>query len=688
MRETERISAVPASRREGERFSISGTNRFVLIEAVAAVRPPPRGRWVVALLAIAVVASVVFAVREMARIERALAAEGAKAVRVVVYEMKPGQELRVPVEARTDVFRIVVHAVRVGAPIDREPHAVSLDLSMRGERGSRSETLSLAAPGSIDRVTAEDRELSAGDPIGVNVDAHGIGAGEMTLRLGSVARADSLLVRVYRREALDPGDILRRRAHVDDDRGERLARRAGEIDWIDLDDDEREALTAARWLKVAASNAGSDVRVRAIALAPQHASARTHDLPSIGTFATSADRHVAVVAHGAVTVAARASEAAADIVAAIVDEDGSTRVEHGTGSIAIDVAAGRVESIDLSTSAHELHVVASDPRLVESPSRVATWRSNAARPVVVEAGSDPLVLRVAARRAVPVGDDSPATVALEATIAAPGAPEQKSSLAQAVVRSRYDRYDGANDRYAPTERAFYHLVVPSGARATLTPNDGELDLSLAELDPRAPPRPAETRPAGRDEARVVELGAAEWEGFVARRPSNLETFGPDARGFVRVAHRFVVLPPRAAAPSSAVVHVARPQTQKALRMHHRTFVPAGASIAIDVPAGRPLVLPMRVFSKEHADVVAQIDGERPKRRASGAAVRVTTSRSISVDGEVRTAIVLGDDLAPGRHVVTLVAPPGKSVWFSAPWVRGAGTRAKASQTRWVTGDFE
>jgi hypothetical protein len=89
----------------------SRLTRLSILEPATREIGARRFRW--GMLALpAIVAAFVFGVREVGRVEKVLAAEGARAQRVLVYELAPGGALEVPIERGTDVFRLVVHAMR------------------------------------------------------------------------------------------------------------------------------------------------------------------------------------------------------------------------------------------------------------------------------------------------------------------------------------------------------------------------------------------------------------------------------------------------------------------------------------------------------------------------------------------------------------------------------------------------
>jgi len=190
------------------------------------------------------------AIREVSRTEQSLARDGAAGARVVTSVLEPGLRLRVPVEPNTDVVRLVVHAFGDRSP-DPEVHTARLSFHARGSLGSRDESVEVPAPGTSRRAVAEDASVVVYDPMAVNLDVHGIGSGELVMTLESLRGARGLLVRSYRREAVPVLDAIRRRTSLGESKRERLARRAGEADWVDLSTTDRSTLLGARWRRLA-----------------------------------------------------------------------------------------------------------------------------------------------------------------------------------------------------------------------------------------------------------------------------------------------------------------------------------------------------------------------------------------------------------------------------------------------------
>lgn len=638
------------------------------------------------LLVPIVLFAIVLSVRCVARVERFLSAEGTRAARVIAYELHPGQEFRVPIESGTDVFRIVCHAMRA-PPLSSTPHVAKLLVSAIGVGGERRDEIVLDAPGTSERVKPEDREIAVGDPIGVNVDVHDVGRGELRIQLAAMEGADALLVRVYRRDALHTTEISRRTEHVDEGTKEHVAQRAGEVDWDDIDDpEEQRSLLGTRWRKVAAlRGAGGDLVARAILLSAVPERARS---PASGTNAllrldVRPDERVAVVVHGASlrAIAERAPDAT--ITAVVRRFDGAIDTRTGVGTLDVSIAPDDTAGVELGLSvAGTLAIHASPTAKIDLATRSIAWRSSRDRPVVVSAGPAPTVLRIAARAPIARSALEPVDVELAADVELSNGEHVRRAFHAVLQRSTYDRYASRRSTTAPTEAAIFYVVLSAGATVTLTPSS-TLDLGVSELDPAAKPRPIATRPANAGEMRVVETGEVQWGGFVARSPTNAALFGTQGRIGLRIAHRFIDVPtPPPVAPS---FRVRRPMAAKTLAVDGRIFEPSTASYELDVDARAPLVLPVRLFSEEPLEVVARIDGGTPTRKTVVLADRITTARVFDVDREVRAVVVLGDDLLPGRHVLTFEVPEGKKAWIHLPWLRAT----KAPQVvHWIGGQDE
>jgi hypothetical protein len=120
----------------------------------------------------------------------------------------------------------------------------------------------------------------------------------------------------------------------------------------------------------------------------------------------------------------------------------------------------------------------------------------------------------------------------------------------------------------------------------------------------------------------------------------------------------------------------------------RTYEPSTSTFTLTVGADLPATLPLFLFAEKPVDVNVALDGGTPRRKRGGFARRVTQPHVVHVTGEVRTSIVLGDDLLPGEHTLT-VTTPGEPVWVHAPWTpRPRAPRPPPRPPHWVEGDLE
>lgn len=549
------------------------------------------------------------AIREVSRSELSLAEDDTAGARVVTSVLEPGLRLRIPVEPNTDVVRLVVHAFgeRSGVTL----HTARLSFEATGSEGSSRETVEVPAPGTSGRAEAEDASVVVFDPIAVNLDVHGIGSGELVATLESVAGARGLLVRSYRRETVPVIDAIRRRTNLGESKRERLARRAGGADWVDLDATDRLTLLGARWRRLAPlpdSEQRATWKTITLRAAPARPASPTPQASGGGSGEAPSDREVAV----------------------------------------------------------------------------RYYRVTPARPLVVASSGPPLVLRLGARRPGPPDGTERTRISLGVAFTKAQSPAIRTTLRADVSPTSVDRYEPPEGADTPSGRAVFHLVVPAAGSVSISSAEGPVDVVLSELDPDAPPRPL--HPGHGDSGREsgAEPPELTWSGFVARRPSNAGDFTPELTGILRLAPRPVDAK-RASAGQFAVAHAARPAGVSSIHRDGYTFVSSDAPVSIDVRGDRAVFVPMRLFSDVTTEVIVRVDGGNPERRTAFTPRIVTTTRSVHVDDDTHATLVLGDDLSPGKHVLSFESKAGSPVWVHLPWIRGSGRERPSG---WVSGEFD
>lgn len=586
-----------------------------------------RSFWIVPLL---LSPCLYLSVQALSRTERALASQVPRS-RVVTYALEPRGRLTFPIEPNTDVLRFGVRAFsRTGLP--PSPHPVRILFEVRGAARSRTETIEVPLSGLEQHAIAEDA-LSVGDASSLNIDVHDSGIGELTLTLAGVGEADGVLVRAYRREAQ----------------------------------------TDASWSKLAPlSDEAHGLTFRALALARTQPNPSQPARGALGTFAVSGDERVTGSARGPNTIVARAVNSADAVVTMLLHSamHGEQTIA-GVGQVVAELAPDEQAEFEVASEDDEpIAIDAADGGSVSLGRSLRYFRSTADRPVRVDVGAEPLVLQVHARRPVARSSDAPVEIALVSTITKRSRKLTRTLLSATGARSRFDRYEDAGDELAPTESAVFHLLVPARTRLALRPREGELDLSLSELDPSAPEQPLND----------FADPSARKLGFETRWPSNAADFDANT-GLVHVSPKRVLgtEPP---APQFAMAYVKRPLRALAIQRGGKWFVRADRPIDVRVSGKRPLVLPIRLFAERACNdpVRIELDSGRPRRRSLGSVQRVTTRRSVTLDGIVKTYVMLGDDLAAGRHRLTFASDSCTALWVQLPW-------AEPNAPRWISGSF-
>jgi hypothetical protein len=640
------------------------------------------------VLALSVAALV--GVRELARIEPMLAAEGQQARRAVLYELTVGSELRVPIEPRTDVLRFVVHAYRRAGDMPLTTRKAVLSVAVNGERRSRVEELEAYPPGLRSRVTAEDPKLEVGDPMVVEIDVHDAGVGELVVKLKSIEEADGLLVRAYRREQLSPSEATIRDAALDRLRKDDLARWSWELGWDELTASERATLLQTRWHRLGQLRSGpSELRGVTVALAPPlprpEPGAREQLL---GRVALRGDERIGVVLDRGATLYVISDEGT-KLIASARDASGVAtpfvaqgRLDVGPfdGPRSIDIGSDRDVLLEVRTSSRDA---------VQWLKFVAAYRATPDRPIVVESPDADRLLRVSLRTPIDRRDVRPAHVAVSVSVVPVDGKPVTRTFAADRARSRVDRYDELDPVDAPSESATFFVSTPRGSSVRITPIDRTpVDVSLGELDTTHGAEPLAVRKMNAPPPTVVV--PPEESPFVARRPSNVGVFDADARKTLRMADWYPPAPPPR---TVAVGHVKHNDIDRVDRAG-KPFEGISKPFEIETDARRPLYLPIVAWSDRPTTITIELEGQPTERRAA-VLEHFTRARTMSVGpDEMHAAFVVGEDVPPGslrlriKPVVDLDAPATSDshaarVLVHLPWVS-----RRAFGPRWLAGDFE
>ena len=311
-----------------------------------------------------------------------------------------------------------------------------------------------------------------------------------------------------------------------------------------------------------------------------------------------------------------------------------------------------------SPAREQLSEPATDAQHAQPFSRVEYDRIEPGRPAIVQAFDAAVVLRVQVRRPFTGVEPSSGSLGMLVDIAQDG--HTVTSKADANVRpSAGDAYDVAVETEVLSESTTFYALIPARGRGTLRATSSALDVVLAELDPGGPERR-----------------------FVNRRPTNWQVFDARAHGILRLAHRpRLVAQPRAS--SAPLMRVPRPPTVPVTKSDGLSFIPASTPIPFESKAA-PQTLSVRIRAQVPTDVRVLIDGGEPRRRKSGVVGSVTSARLVRVNGEARISLALGDDLEPGKHLLSFESN-GVTCLVHLPWAK----RARAEpETIWVSGELE
>ncbi len=655
-------------------------------------------RWIVGALAIpALLLAAYLAVLRLSSLEQMLVADAAHASRAVLYELPRGSALAAPIEPGTEIIRLAMHAYVHDAELPLGKRRTKLHVVEEGSRGRKVEDVNVDLPGERTRVTSDEPGLSIGDPVAIDFDVHDLGAGELTVTLTGIDKADGLLVRMYRRESLSLAKASARNSLLDRQRKNHLARWTWELAWDEASASEQEEILADRWRRVGAlRGSGHDLRSIAVALVPQPAESRTPELDdSLGGTTLRGDERLAFVIRKTTTLRA-SSDLAATLKATVRDLHGGARMLRASGELVISSTDAGDESVEIESDRDVLlNVRTSDPHRVDWFGYSQAWRASLARPILVESPETDRLLRVTIRRAVDRSDTT--TVGLEAVVDVTG-PTLRAPLHRVMragrLRSRFDRYEAFDPTEAPTERFTFFVAVPRGGRALITPPGKEsLDISLAELDPSRENEPLAARALDEPPPRLEVLGADSWGGFVPRRPSNAADFDVAQRPLIRIARHFVATD----APTTTPTLIRFASGGGAGLQHDGlVFERVGPAFHAEVGGQRPLLLPFRLLGDAGTRVDVQLRPGADRRPRAGIFDRVTLPRTLEIGpGPTRATLVVGDDIPPGPLTLDVTARPipkdesaaagaVPATWIHLPRVLRRGSSAP----RWIAGQFE
>jgi hypothetical protein len=647
-----------------------------------------RGRLIAAALALPLlVAGTVSIVKRFSAIDRVLAAEGANAVRGVVYELPRGGKLVVPIEPDTDLLRFVVSAYRWGQPLPLTPRHVKIAIHGQGSR-MRDEVVEIDLPGIRTHISAEDPKLQIADPLALSFDVHDLGVGEAMLTLEDVLEADGVLVRAYRREHLAPTDAQFRKQVLDPAQKDHLATWAWEPGWNELANVERDSLLATRWRKIGAiRGASGDLRSHPVAFSPPPLKTSpvrvgTH----LGNVSVRKEERVAVLLRGGALMRAQ-SDPGIHLRATIRATDGTETKLAGDGVLEVTVGNGDVHAIEWWSEEEAIvSFGALDAAPVEWLGRTNAYRVQGPTALEIASLDAARAVRVGLRRPLARGGTPIVPVTVRVDLDDAKGKQTARAFRADVARSRVDRYDGDDPRESPTDPATFYVRVPQGGRAAISSVDGApVDMTLSELDDRAAPEALETRPMDAELPRFRLGGEHTWDGWVPRQPSNIASFARDGQFMLRIGRTIVEKPPPPPAfgpLAPAIAHVKHTVTVFTEKDGQR-FDAIDKPFEIDPDAPRPLFVPVVFHAEEPAHVVLELEIDPKHSFRAGLIEHLTRSRSVDVSpGNTRTTFTIGDDLPPGRHRLR-VTSTSKRLSVLLPW---ASTHALGP--RWLAGAFE
>lgn len=679
----------PRIERKRPALTVTGTAELVLEPQIRKFRGRLYAGAALTVLALGVVAY--GAVKYLSVVEPMLAAEGANAARVIVYEMPAGGEIQIPIEPRTDLLRFVIHAYGK-EDMALTPHAARLLLDIKGDKKQKTEEIKAELPGLRSRVTPERPTTGVGDPMPFEVDVHDVGVGTLTVKLAEIAGADGLLVRAYRREQLSEAEIALRETALDREKKNDLAQWTWELGWDVLTPSERTALMRARWRRVGAlRGATTDLKSTTIAISPPP----LRESPPVreellGRVALRGDERIAMIVHPGAEVRFLSDEETV-LTAVSRDADNKTETKSQAGSVEVGPFDG-VRSVEL-TAARDvlLEVRTTNAEEVEWVGWSNVYRVGKDRPVIIDSPDADRVVRVSVRRPMARNDPGVAKMAVAVDLWGVG-PSVTSRWSGEKPRSRVDRYEDYDSIEAPSERAWFFLALPKGEHARVRSADGApLDVSLAELDTTLAPMPMPIRPPDAPAPVIlaeVEDAKTPW---IPRRPSNISAFDETSRKVVRAAHWFAPAPPPPPPNTVPLAHMKHTDVDKVAR-GDKFYDGVTKPFDVDEDPRRPLFVPITAEFDAPMKITVRVEREPAYKMKAGLFQRWTMPRTMEVGPkEMRATFVIGDDVPTGGKLRLRITPDSPSAGRDKrarqlvllPWASN-----RAVGPRWLQGAFE
>ncbi|MDX2050841.1 MAG: hypothetical protein SFV15_00530 [Polyangiaceae bacterium] len=621
------------------------------------------------------------ALSKLASLDQVLASAGAQRTRVFMYELEPQGSLMLPIEPNTDMLRVVVVGSSWNAPLNSDVNPLLLVVKATDASGrTRHEELALELPRTTGRFVPETPALHVSDPLTFNIDARDLSGGSVAVKLKSFPKGDSVLLRAYRRQTLGTADREAQVRTLSTAKRQALATRAWESTWLDLEEDQQLEIASLRWKKAPFfEESAREAKPLALMLYRFPAPVREAPWPLAGELDSSPTEHIAFVADPQTQVRI-VSDPPTALEVMITQPDGTSRRLRQQHQVDFSVTEQGPWGVEVRTQTVSRVQVRS--RLgagIHWYSKVSAFRATPSTPFIVRGTHTPLWLRVAFRKPVAVSTEAPQPVAVDVTTTI-GRRRDRRVFQTTLARAPSDRYEHATDE-VPTERDAFYLQIPRAGEVRLAPREGALDFSVAELDPEAPAEELAVRPFTTPAPTTRLIGGEPWEGFVARRPSNLEAHAKSPPLTMLLAQRLEVVDRSRALP---LQYTSRILGGPRRLINGRGFEWSGSHLYVGIGPGAR-VLPLRLYADQATEVEISLESLQRRGRAQslGPFKYLTRPRQVTLakGQELRTSFILGDDLAPGSYRVRFNKPPRDAVWVRA-------LVAQQVESRWVAGEFD